>query len=208
MVDAGAQSLMVHSSSLLQPWTSESERRNSDESEHEDSRQTPTSRGKFFETTTAKAVGGHERTKKTRNDKQQQQQHMSHENKTGTARIRRSLRPQSSGVLRHQRRSMSGEKRKKKKRMKMRNSDVARLRFGRLRGSLSNSDLRRFVETKGRVGNRCNVQTVPDLRWKNKAGSVMVEGDGLRTRQALSFIESMGGIQTRFTSAAKNPTMW
>tara|TARA_B110000211_G_C13563300_1_gene328743 strand:+ start:130 stop:480 length:351 start_codon:yes stop_codon:yes gene_type:complete len=114
--------------------------------------------------------------------------------------------PNSFSVEERQR--SHAKKKNQKKRLARPNSAMS-LRLGRLGGScMSMHDLQRFVATKRRIGSQENlrIQPVFGLRHK-KTANLSVDGDGLKTRQALAFVERMGGIKTRLTGATKRPKM-
>ena len=77
--------------------------------------------------------------------------------------------------------------------------------FGRRSGTMSMQNLRRFTESKGRVGNETKVQTVNGLRKKKK--SVFLYGDQICNRATMNFVEKFGGIDTELTAAVKDAKM-
>tara|TARA_B110000091_G_C13359603_1_gene287717 strand:+ start:143 stop:394 length:252 start_codon:yes stop_codon:yes gene_type:complete len=79
--------------------------------------------------------------------------------------------------------------------------------FGRMSGTLSMKDLKKFIRTKGKYGNKSGVRHVAGTRLKENNALGGVEGDGILTRQHLYFIESFGGIRTRMTTATSVPKL-
>ena len=79
--------------------------------------------------------------------------------------------------------------------------------FGRMSGTLSMKDLKKFIRTKGKYGNKSGVRHVAGTRLKENNALGGVEGDGILTRQHLYFMESFGGIRTRMTTATSVPKL-
>ena len=112
---------------------------------------------------------------------------------------------------------LTGKKKKKKKKLirpksalhlrskKQRGLQLNVSNYGRLSGSMSMRDLKRFADTKGRTPSN-KIIGVYGLREKKQL-SISIEGDALKTRQTLNFVERMGGIQTRLTAAGMKPKL-